>query len=164
MAALGTGPYKHGFKPRHSTTSALLAIFARVVTGFNQRKPPSRTIATKVDISKALSTVSHRLFIEMIHIPLPLLLRNLVRWLVTYLRGRKVANIYQRHQCAITPKIVPSELWGPLTLWGLFDRNLGMDEIIKAMVRPILNYAEPICFAQPKVSFYRLDKLEVIHL
>ena len=36
-------------------------ISARVVSGFNQRKPPSRTIAIAVGISKAFDKVSHRL-------------------------------------------------------------------------------------------------------
>ena len=35
--------------------------------GFNQRKPPSRTIAIAVDILRAFDMVSHRLLIEMIH-------------------------------------------------------------------------------------------------
>ena len=41
---MGTSPSQQGFRPRHSTTSALLSISARVVSGFNQRKPRSRTI------------------------------------------------------------------------------------------------------------------------
>ena len=61
-------PSQHGFKPSHSTSSAMLPISARVGSGFNQRKLPSRIIAIAVDISKAFGTVSHRLFIEMIHL------------------------------------------------------------------------------------------------
>ena len=67
VKALGTRLSQHGFKPRHSSTSVLLPISARVVTGFNQRKLPSRTIIVEVDISKAFDTDSHRLIIEMIH-------------------------------------------------------------------------------------------------
>ena len=67
VEALGTRPSQHGFKPRHSTTSAQLPIFARVVCGFNHCKPPSRTITIAVDISKAFDTISHCLLIEMIH-------------------------------------------------------------------------------------------------
>ena len=44
---------------RHSAASALLPISATVVSGFNQCKPPSRTIAIAADISKVFDTVSH---------------------------------------------------------------------------------------------------------
>ena len=66
VEALGTRPSQHGFKPRHSTASALLSISAMVVSGFNQCKPPRRTFAIAVDISKAFDTISHRLLIGMI--------------------------------------------------------------------------------------------------
>ena len=61
-------------------SSSVLPISARVVPGFNQRKPPSRTITIAVDISKAYDTVSHRLLIEMIH--RSRLRHILVRWIV----------------------------------------------------------------------------------
>ena len=58
VEALGTRPSQLDFKLRHSTALALLPISARVVSGFNQRKPPSRTITIAVDISKAFYTIS----------------------------------------------------------------------------------------------------------
>ena len=91
----GTCSSHHGFKPRHWTASAMLLISARVVSGFSQRKFPSRTIAIAVDISKAFDTVSHSLLIEMIH--RSQLRCNLVRWLVAYLCGRKASCLYQQH-------------------------------------------------------------------
>ena len=95
VEALGNRPSKHGFKQRPSTVSALFPIPARMVSGSNQRKPPSRTIAIAVDISKAFDTVSHCLHIEMIH--RSQLRHNLVRWLVAYLRGRKASCLYHQH-------------------------------------------------------------------
>ena len=86
IEALGTRPFQHFFKPRCSTTSVPLPISARVVSGFNQLKPPS--IAIAVDISKAFGTVSHRLLIEMIQRSR----HNLVRWL-TSVAGRLRAYI-----------------------------------------------------------------------
>ena len=35
---------QHGFRPRHSTTYALLQLTTDIETGFNQRKPPHRTV------------------------------------------------------------------------------------------------------------------------
>ena len=37
-------PDQHGFRPDHSTTSALLQLTTEITMGFNQRKPPDRTI------------------------------------------------------------------------------------------------------------------------
>ena len=56
VEALGARPSQQGFKLKYSTTSALIPISATVVSGFNQRKPPSRTIVIAVDIFKAFDT------------------------------------------------------------------------------------------------------------
>ena len=66
-----------------------------MVSGFGHYKPPSRTITIAVDISKAFDTVSHRFLIEIIH--RSRLRRNLVRWLVAYLRGRKAFCLSQQN-------------------------------------------------------------------
>ena len=62
MEHLGTRPSWHGCILKQSTSSALLPISARVVTGFNQRKLPGRTIATLVYISKVFDIVSYCLW------------------------------------------------------------------------------------------------------
>ena len=46
---------QHGFRPRHSTTSALLQLQP---PGFNQRKPPHRTVCVAIDLTAAFDTVS----------------------------------------------------------------------------------------------------------
>ena len=46
-------PHQHGFRPDHSTTSALLQITTDIAMEFNQRKPPDRTICVAVDLSAA---------------------------------------------------------------------------------------------------------------
>ena len=52
-------PDQHGFRPDHSTTSALLQMTPYIAMGFNQRKPPDRTICVAVDLSAAFDTVCH---------------------------------------------------------------------------------------------------------
>ena len=42
-------PEHHGFRPDHSTTSALLQMTTDIAMGFNQRKPTDRTICGVVD-------------------------------------------------------------------------------------------------------------------
>ncbi|KAH7695369.1 hypothetical protein AAVH_37574, partial [Aphelenchoides avenae] len=77
--------HQHGFRPLHSTTSALLEITNDVATGFNQKKPAERTVLVSLDLSKAFNTVDHRQLIDAIYrSTLP---RATVRWLSAYLRG-----------------------------------------------------------------------------
>ena len=55
---------QHGFRPRHSTTSALLQFTTDIETGFNQRKPPHRTMFVAIDQTAAFDTVSHNILIS----------------------------------------------------------------------------------------------------
>ena len=52
---------QHGFRTRHSTTSALLQLTSDVATGFHQRKTPHRTVCVAVDLTAAFdtSTITH---------------------------------------------------------------------------------------------------------
>ena len=84
--ALPPNHSQHGFRPAHSTTTALLPLATMIATGFNQRKPPSRTAALAVDIAKAFDSVNHTLLLRKIN--LAPLHSNLVRWITAYIRGR----------------------------------------------------------------------------
>ncbi len=76
---LPVAPHHHGFRPTHSTTSALLNLSSAITSGFNKKKPPSRTILATIDISKAFDSVDHdRLIHKLSRTDLP---PNLVRWL-----------------------------------------------------------------------------------
>ena len=54
---LQPAPDPHGFRPDHSTPSALLQMTTDIAIGFNQRKPLYRTICVAVDLSDAFDTV-----------------------------------------------------------------------------------------------------------
>ena len=63
---------QHGFRPRHSTTSAFLQLTTDIETDFNQRKPPHRTVCVAIDLTAAFDTVSHDTLISKIwSMPLP---------------------------------------------------------------------------------------------
>ena len=57
---------QHGFRPRHSTTSALLQLSTDIEPGFNQRKLPHRTVCVAIDLTATLDTVSHDTLISKI--------------------------------------------------------------------------------------------------
>ena len=84
---------QHGFRPRHSTTSALLQLLPDIETGFNQWKPPHRTVCVAIELTAALDTVSHDTLISKIAgSSLP---PAITRWLSCYLRGRQAATSFR---------------------------------------------------------------------
>ena len=91
-AAFDLAPTQHGFRPLHSTTTALLPMANRVAQGFNDVKPPRRTAVVSVDISKAFDSVHPDLLLE--KISRTNLHHNLVRWLNCLLRGRTASCLY----------------------------------------------------------------------
>ena len=87
---LHTVPTQHGFRPQRSTTTALLPIAHSISSGFNQRKPPRRTVSLGIDFSKAFDTVPHDLLLErLMETTLP---SNVLRWLSCYLHGLPPAS------------------------------------------------------------------------
>ena len=84
---------QHGFRREHCTTSALLQLTTDVAVGFNQRKPPDRTICVAVDLSAAFDTVCHNNLLSKINrSQLP---PATARWLSCYLRGRQAKTCFR---------------------------------------------------------------------
>ena len=81
---------QHGLRPGHSTTSALLQLTTDISTGFNQNKPPHRTVCVAVDLTAAFDTVSHNVLISKIsRSTFP---EVTCRWLSCCLRGRQAVT------------------------------------------------------------------------
>ena len=81
---------QHEFRPGHSTTSALLQLTSDVATGFNQRKPPHRTIFVDIDLMAVFDTVNHNVLLSKIaRSTLP---ETTSRWLSNYIRGRQTVT------------------------------------------------------------------------
>ena len=84
---------QHGFRREHSTTSALLLLTTDVAVGFNQRKPPDRTVCVAVDLSAAFDTVCHNNLLSKVNrSKLP---PATARWLSCYLRGRQAKTCFR---------------------------------------------------------------------
>ena len=76
----------HGFRPGHSTTSALLQLMSDIATGLNQRKPPHHTVCVSVDLTAEFDTVDHNVLLsKIVRSTLP---EATCRWLSNYPRGR----------------------------------------------------------------------------
>ena len=77
----------------NTTTSALLQLTTDVAVGFNQRKPPDRTVCVAVDLSAAFDTVCHNNLLSKINrSQLP---PATARWLSCYLRGRQAKTSFR---------------------------------------------------------------------
>ena len=64
-----------------------------IETGFNQRKPPHRTVCVAIDLRAAFDTVSHDTLIsKIVRSSLP---PAITRWLSCYLRGRQAATSFR---------------------------------------------------------------------
>ena len=108
LNSLHMAPTQHGFRSSRSTTTALLPLIHQIVNGFNEPRPPLRTVAVSIDLSKAFDTVNHNTLISILtDSPLR---NNTVRWLSAYLRGRLVSCRYNnissphRHMHAGVPQ------------------------------------------------------------
>src|SRR5579863_5585538 len=65
--SLPNANHQHGFKANHSTITALHRITNTIAKGFNEPKPPSRTVLASLDLSKAFDTININKLINKIH-------------------------------------------------------------------------------------------------
>jgi hypothetical protein len=80
-------PHQHGFKAKHSTTTALHHLNTHIAKGFNNDKPPSRTVVVALDMSKAFDTVNiQKLTVKLLNTDLP---PKIIKFIANYLKGRK---------------------------------------------------------------------------
>ena len=93
---------QHGFRPNHSTTSALLHLTTDIEIGFNQRKPPHRTVCVDIDLTAAFDTVSHDIGLLISKITGSSLPLAITRWLSCYLR-RQAAEVSGRARESSAP-------------------------------------------------------------
>ena len=83
---------QHGFKAKHSTTTALHNINNTIAAGFNQRIPPARTIAVAQDMSKAFDTLNIlTLTKKLLDTQIPPIL---IKFIANYIKGRKAFTTY----------------------------------------------------------------------
>ena len=88
---------QHGFRPGHSTTSALLQLTSDIATGLNQRKPAHRTICVAVDLTAAFDTFKHNVLLPKIaRSTLPEEVSQLQVTSVASYRGVKAHWLYAR--------------------------------------------------------------------
>jgi hypothetical protein len=79
--------HQHAYKKNHSTTTAMHELNNIIVSGFNEKVPPKRTVSIALDMSRAFDTVNHEILIEklMNNTQIPIY----IKYIANYMRGRK---------------------------------------------------------------------------
>ena len=185
---LSPAKHQHGFRPRHSTTSALLQLTTDIETGFNQRKPPHRTLCMAIDLTADFDTVSHDTLISKIAgSSLP---PAITRWLSCYLRGRQVAtsfrgtksstrivrtsvpqgsklspslfNYYIADMSWPTPPVKRVCYVDDITVWATGSKITQLESMINSYLREISNYLKDnsllISASMSTVTLFTPDK------
>ena len=81
-------PVQHGFRPKHSTCTALLTIKADIAAGFSRKKPAHRTVLVALDLTAAFDNVDHQQLLDCVfNTNLPATIR---RWMYYYMQNRRV--------------------------------------------------------------------------
>ena len=85
--------YQHGYKKKHSTTTALQHITNKIASGFNKSRPPKRTIIIAIDMSRAFDVMDHHLLIKKM-INLTSMPPFYIKYLTNYIQGRKAFTVF----------------------------------------------------------------------
>ena len=80
--------HQHEFKHKHSTHTALHNLCHQITTGFNNPRPPQRTVAVTLNMSRVFDTVSiHKLTLT--NIP-----NIIIKFIANYIKGRQACTQY----------------------------------------------------------------------
>ena len=80
-------PQTNTISDADTTTSALQQLTSNIATGFNQRKPPHRTVCVAVHPTEAFDTVNHNVLLsKIVRLTLP---ETTCRWMSNFIRGRQ---------------------------------------------------------------------------
>ena len=80
-------PAQIGFRPKHSTCTALSTITYDIAAGFSRKKPAHRTVHVALDLTAALDNVDHQQLLECVsNTNIPSTIR---RWLYNYMQNRR---------------------------------------------------------------------------
>ena len=84
---------QYGFKGNHSTSTSLHNINNTIETGFNQNKPPERTITVALDMSKTFDTVNIHTLTHKLH--QTNIRHTIIKYIANYIKGRKAYTTFR---------------------------------------------------------------------
>ena len=83
---------QHRIKHKHSTHTALHNICYQITRGFNNPRPPQRTVAVALDMSKAFDTVNvHKVIHQLTLTNIP---NIIIKFIANCIKGRQACTQY----------------------------------------------------------------------
>ena len=111
-------PVQHGFRPKHSTCTALITITADIAAGFSRKMPALRTVLVALDQTAAFDNVDHQqLLICVFNTNFPATIR---RWLYNYMQNRR-AKVHFRQKESKSRKVKTGVAQGGVLSPALFN-------------------------------------------
>ena len=86
-------PAQHGFRPKHSTCTALSTITADIAAGFSRKRPAHRTVLVALDLKTALDIVDHQQLLDCVFNTN--IMATMRRWLYNYMLNRRAKVHFQ---------------------------------------------------------------------
>lgn len=84
--------HQHGYKAKHSTTTALMEITSAIAMGFNKKQPPERSVMVALDMASAFDIVDHQTLIEkLLRTPVD---NKLKKYISNYIKGRSAFTLF----------------------------------------------------------------------
>ena len=133
-------PAHHGFRLKHSSSTALSTIIADITAGFSRKKPAHRTVLVALDQSAAFDNVDHQQLLDCVFITnLPATIRL---WLNNYMQNRR-AKVHFRQEQSKSRKVKTGVVQGGVLSPALFNYYLA-DIPTPPLNIKLINYADDI--------------------
>jgi hypothetical protein len=116
--------HQHGFKKKHSTSTALHNITDTIIKGFNDKRPPKRTILVSLDMSKAFDNVDLHILINKLH--KTNINNTLIKFISNYIKGRKgyvIFNNVKSHKLNFKTGVPQGGVLSP-TLFNIYMSDI----------------------------------------
>ena len=89
-------PAQHGFRPKHSTYTALLTTTTIIAAGFSKKKPAHRTVLVPLDLIAPFDNMDHQKILDfIINTNLP---ATICHWQYNYMQNRRVKDHFRQKE------------------------------------------------------------------
>ena len=114
-------PAQHGFRPIHTTCTALSTITADIAAGFSRKNPAHRTVLVALDLTAAFNNLDYQQLLDCVfNTNMPSTIRH---WLCNYVQNRR-AKVHFRQKESKSRKVKTGVAQGGVLSPALFNYYL----------------------------------------
>ena len=116
--------HQHGFKHEHSTHTALHNICHQITKGFNDPRPPQRTVAVVLNMSRVFDTVN------IYKLTLTNTPNIIIKFIANYIKGRQACTQYNGTPSKLKPTNTGVSQNGVLspTLFNIYTSDIPLPQ------------------------------------